>query len=493
MSEKLKRNIIQALKSPDTNIKKSAMNELFHSDLVDKFLILEQFSKIEKNIILKERALELLSQADILDKSQEQRQKNLTEAQKKILKALNSDKEENVRKAFTYLLKTKNPLFLKIMIKKEKKLKDGFYKQINIRLISSLGSRAYDLLLPYLSGMNQEVLQTALQALRIVGTKKSVIKLLECTYSLSPIAQKHTWALIKGINKKAIESLLENYLDSNFSNNRKIVALAIGILELKEKVDWLEVLIGDEENDVREAAWESLESLALSGVERAKDLFEGVGKKKGNQGLVWEKQRQRYKELELEEFDKLYQEIINGNLSSEDLATALQKISFCKIDDTSKIRVLKLYLKNESARVRANAAEGLASLRNEDCYDDLFTLIEDSNNRVVGNVILSLSESKRFNDLYFGKCYKALDRLSKLDDNSCLTTIFCIDHILDERLLSIAINLMGHSSLLIRDRASQMLETWALSSEYVARELEVFKVKEAVDFEFGEELDEFMD
>ncbi|MCJ8346200.1 hypothetical protein MJH12_11715 [bacterium] len=156
MNSKLKRNIIQALRSPDNLVRKSAIEELFHSELADKFLILEKFSKIEKSIILRERALELLSQADVMDKSQEQRQNSLTDAQKRVLKALHSDNESSVKKAFTYLLKSKNPLFLKIMIKKERIWKDDFYKQVNIRLISSLGTRAYELLLPYLEGVSKK-------------------------------------------------------------------------------------------------------------------------------------------------------------------------------------------------------------------------------------------------------------------------------------------------------------------------------------------------
>ncbi|MCO4781829.1 MAG: HEAT repeat domain-containing protein [Candidatus Cloacimonetes bacterium] len=493
MFSQVKRNIIQALRSPDTKIRRAAIDELFHSELSDKFLILEKFSKVEKNLILRERALELLSQADVMDKSHEQREKSLTDGQRRILKALNSNQEASVRKAFTYLLKTKNPLFLKIMIKKERTFKDDFYKQVNIRLITSLGARAYDLLLPYLKGSSQDVLQTVLQALRIIGSKKSISKLLECTQNLSPIAQKKSWDHIKNLNPKIVESLFKEYLNSSFSNNRKIVATGIGTVNLSDKVDWLEILIGDEDDGVREAAWKSLEDLAVNGVPAAKNLIEGIGSKKGNQSLVWEKQRQRYNESELEEFDKLYKEICSPNLSPEDLAVNLQKLSFCKIDEASKVRVLKLYLHHESARVRANAVEGLASLKVEDCYDDIFTLIEDANNRVVGNVILCLSESSKFNDKYFGKCYKALQRISEMDENSCLTVIFCIDHILDERLVDIAMKFMSHSNLLIRERASQMLETWALNSEHVARELEIYKVREGVDLEFGEELDEFID
>lgn len=493
MFSKVKRNIIQALRSPDSKIRKSGIDELFHSDLPDKFLILEKFSKVEKNIILRERALELLSQADVMDKSHEQREKTLTDGQRRILKALNSDQEESVRKAFTYLLKTKNPLFLKVMIKRESSFKDDFYKQVNIRLITSLGARGYDLLTPYLKGSSQDVLQTALQALRIIGTKKSITKLLECTQLLSPIAQKKSWDYLRNLNPKAIDSLFKGYLDSSFASNRKIVASGIGAINLVHRVDWLEILIGDEDDQVREAAWQSLEELAVNGVQPAKDLIEGIGRKKGNQSLVWEKQRQRYKDSEIEEFDKLYQSITSNTLSPEDLATNLQKLSFCQIDEASKIRVLKLYLNHDSPRVRANAVEGLASLKDHNCYDEVFALIEDANNRVIGNVILCLSESPKFNDQYFGKCYKALQRISNMDDNSCLTAIFCIDHILDERLVDVATKLMSHSSLLIRDRASQMLEAWALSSEHVARELEIYKAREGVDLEFGEELDEFID
>lgn len=493
MFSKEKRNIIQALRSPDSKIRKAGIDELFHSDLSDKFLILEKFSKVEKNIILRERALELLSQADVMDKSHENKEKSLTDGQRRILKALNSDQEDSVRKAFTYLLKTKNPLFLKIMIKKESTFTDDFFKQVNIRLITSLGARGYELLLPYLKGTSQDVLQTALQALRIISTKKSIMKLLECTQLLGPIAQKKSWDYVKSLNPKVIETLFKDYLNSNFANNRKIVASGVGALNLSNHVDWLEILIGDEDDQVREAAWRSLEELALNGVLNAKNLIEGIGQQKGNQSLVWEKQRQRYKDSEIEEFDKIYSLIVSDQLSSEELATNLQKLSFCQIDVPSKIRVLKLYLNHDSARVRANAVEGLASLKDHNCFDEVFNLIEDANNRVIGNVILCLSESPKFNDLYFGKCYKALQRISNMDDNSCLTTIFCIDHILDERLVDIAIKLMSHSSLLIRERASQMLETWALNSEHVARELEIYKAREGVDLEFGEELDEFID
>ncbi|MCJ8346199.1 HEAT repeat domain-containing protein, partial [bacterium] len=254
------------------------------------------------------------------------------------------------------------------------------------------------------------------------------MKLLDCTQSLSPIAQKKSWDHLRTLNPKAIETLFKSYFDSNFSNHRKIVAIGIGSLELKSKVNWLEVLIGDEDNEVRECAWQSLEKLSLCGVLEAKNLFEGVGKKKGNQSLVWEKQRQRYSQQEHQEFDKLYQRIYQGNLFYEELASDLQRLSFCKIDDASKIRVLKMFLENDSARVRANAVEGLASLQTKDHYHDIFQLIDDGNNRVVGNVILSISESPQFNELYFGKSYQALKRISLLDDNSCLTAIFCIDH-----------------------------------------------------------------
>ena len=119
----LRKRLILALKNEDPDIRKVAVRELSSSQVPDRYRILENWSKFEKDPSILIQIEDILQNADWFEESpRDTIESNLDQKHKKILANLASGDLELIKKTFTFLTKNRRVDFLSHMLGVEKDL-----------------------------------------------------------------------------------------------------------------------------------------------------------------------------------------------------------------------------------------------------------------------------------------------------------------------------------------------------------------------------------
>jgi HEAT repeat protein len=486
-------NIIKALSSPDLNVRLAGIRELAESDISNKFKILERLLQKDRHPTVQNEVKKLLSQADLFAENTDPAER-MNPEQQKIFRALKSSDEKLVHRAFVYLVKAGRTDLLNHMIECEKRFEDPFFRFCNLRLICRLKNRL-NFLPKYLSDQNPEVIHKTLEILAHDSSPKAIYILLESTSTLKALSVKKAWKCLESIEPERIKPLLKKMLESEFPVQRLIVAEALRFLKPVYACELLNTLTGDENHDVSECAWKAVEEMSELGSEQAVALLEKVGAKTGSQSLLRAKRR-AYHQDKNTDFN-LLTKLLKENDDPKEISRNIQKIGFCEVDNRQKINILLHYLQHEDARVRADCVEALSCCRLSPAEFELLhqQLEHEENNRVIGNIILTLCENPETAELYKQTVTKTIKKLCQSPEkNFKLTGIFCIENLLDESHAEQLFHLAVSDNRQIRERALQSLENWSLNSIAIKSELDRRKINGLIGHqEEEEELDEFID
>lgn len=484
----LRQRLINAIKSEDLDVRKAAINELANSQVSDRYRILELWSAHESNPIIKSKIDKILLNADWFDNSQ-QNKIEYSREQNRIRKLLLSDDLEQVKKVFKYLVKNRRKEFLKIMLGLEKKFDDNYLKFCNISLLGVLGDRSIQHLKNYLDFPDQEVQRMAIRALTKLDHLSAIEICLLKSSHMGPFISTIVSEALVNWPKDRLLQVIRKFSEDSDPNLRLQAAYWCSRVKHKLSFEYCQILIGDDEQSVVQAAWEAIEVLADQ-ISEAKHLLTQIG----NQNKLAELQRERKKFHLMSSVSSSFSELVDQFHSGDNhqKASILQRVGFLESTDHSILKFVEDCLQSEDPRIRANAIEALGQLEHQPNKEMLLKYLNDPNNRVVGNTCLVLY---RYDDEFHQQIFNALRKLgSSTQEAPRLTVLFCADQTRDERLLPLVREQFCQTEFdLVRERALNLMQDWGAQRPNVLYDLEEWKRSFQIHLDIDEPLDEFID
>ena len=487
----LRKRLILALKNEDPDIRKVAVRELSSSQVPDRYRILENWSKFEKDPSISIQIEDILQNADWFEESpRDTKESNLDQKQKKILANLASDDLELIKKTFTFLTKNRRVDFLSHMLRVEKRFDESYLKFCNIRLLTSLGQRSFETLKTYLEYPDREVQRVALDAIANFNSPECIQFCLVESYRLGPNFIELMERFLSKWNLNTLLEVIQELTEDSDSQIRVCIAYWCAKIPHKISFDCCQILIGDDDRLVVQMAWSSIERLSQN-LEEAKQILSQVGSRSNADKLTENKRRVHRVKSSQYSFENLLKQFEQGDLRQK--ASTIQKIGFLDSADDFVINFLKDCTNDEDFRIRANALEALDQLEPYTDTEVLLKCLKDEHNRVIGNACIALYNT---NDRdFFTDIYGALNQLGDSNfEAPRLTLVFCVDQIRDERFLPLIRTQFKQQKFeLVRERSVKLLEEWSEDSPNVLYELEEWKRSFQIKLDEEEPLDEFID
>lgn len=426
-----------------------------------------------------------LDQEDQFDNKQQDRiLQSLSDQDQKIVQALKNRDLNLLRKVFVFLAKKKKVTFLKTQLQLAKKTKDPILIKATIRLLAFLHTGAKNEILQFLKMDDSDILESCCEALRISPSPSCHEELLRQAHTGRAGVRRIAWRAFKTMDPRNQHSLLFQLKEDLHPDNRLLCAMSFCNADYRPgfEKEILEVLIGDEDERVLQAAWKGIEKFAAAGVNWAIELQQKVRSSSIMQELEKNTRSLYEKETPLHVLEEKLQ-------NPEEIKNSLPfEIAYSNGSTAKKTRLLEPLLEADCERTRANTVEALAILGQNLPYDKLFN---DSSNRVKANAILAHAQNATQEDRETR--LECLEGLRQGGKNQLLSYLFCLKYLDDEGLAAIAFEYLSHSVAEVSNRAYDTLDYWAGKSEGIRLRLAEHKRNKSIFDDDEEPLDEFLE
>lgn len=421
-----------------------AIKSLIASDYSNKLRLLLQLMHQETDLHLK---FEIRKALNELQSKEEFWGDEQPENLRRIRKALESGKLEQVKVACKYVLDHKLSEFLSITIDLEKRFADPFLQQVNIQLMALKGTIHAPRILSYLRSKHEDVVVTAISCLGRMGSDKVLAKLFALFEHPSNKVREQLVQSLQYLDNETILNLVETLVKAPNPKRRIVACLAIGSLHLKSALKHLESMSQDSENEVRIVATQTLASFQRE-VRHEVDRFHLPRKYS---------------------FDEIVTKIQSSKDSSS-LSDLLRELRDADGDDREKLKIYMSFLAHSDDRVRANAVEYMAPFVPKGHHDFFLPFLEDSDHRTRGNAIAALGYDSEIYQSYKDQVSKALKELIRSEQSvDQLTSLYCIGILCDEAFLDDCLNMLNSSNPAVSLKAREVLDSWGRISKQVKR------------------------
>jgi HEAT repeat protein len=483
----------KAILDSDPQVRRIALNDLLSSREAQREATLVQALSKETDVQLKYEMRKGLAEIRSLGQVTEP-----SEAvdDGKLNKAFESDDPEQLRRAFYFALRHRKRSFLQKMETLCSESDDSFLKNCLIKMYLLEGNQSFSKIQVYLHEPDPRVVCTALETLSSLGSSSALASIASMTSHEDNRVRSTAIKALHELGDESVFQLFSKMVESEHSAYRDSAAYSIAALKLDSGVGLLEKLVRDEVESIRSKALQGLESLANEGNERAKEIvsaslqlkpkiYENLpGKAAAPVSNLPEALYSDDSSLRLQALKKLgdkgdtesVRAILQRLKLEKDpkvVSASLAALSRTRAPVEVKVRFLMAHLAHQSDRVRANALEALSGLLPEDRKDFFLAYLKDPNNRVVGNAILALGQSKNYTEAFSPYVMEALEDLLSSDENGKLTALYCIACLEPEEALAM-IKAQLKSTPRLSDRALEILEQWSLNSAGAKAVLEEF-------------------
>jgi len=404
----------------------------------------------------------------------------------KVEKALRSEQEEKINKAFRYIVQYRLKQFLPVMEEIASQSGSNYQKNVLIRFMVSLGGEAYfNKIIHYLSDEDPRVISTAIEALESIGNTKALGYLAQFVTHEHNRVQATAMKALYNLGDQSALKLFQKMVGSPHEAYRNSAAYALKEMKIPKSLPLLKTLLEDECESVREKALEGVGYLAKQGLEAAQNLLDGQEEKLSKEPSWTNKNI----EQKLDEIRQLLEKARDGSgketfsqfqshLEAEEdskvIASLISAMGRIGSRDKQEASAVQSYLSHKDDRVRANAVETMGQLLPISDLASLSPLLDDHNNRVIGNAIMALFDHER------DKCVSALKALCQSGNlKEQLTAVYCQGVLCDDDCLQWSEYLLESPFTEVREKMFKTLEDLGQDSVTALRLLKQYSLRMA--------------
>tara|TARA_B100000674_G_scaffold486866_1_gene496152 strand:+ start:1155 stop:3650 length:2496 start_codon:yes stop_codon:yes gene_type:complete len=454
------------LQHPDAEIRLRAVKDLISTQDPGLIPDLNQLARKETDVQVR---YEIRKSIGTLKRIQQMRNQpkfqDFTSNLVKVEKALKSQSEESINKAFRYIMHYRLKQFLPMMEEVVKKSNSAYQKNLLIRFMLSLGGELYfNKITAYLSDKDPRVISTAIEALENIGNTKALGYIAQLvTHNHNRVKATAMKALYNLGDQSALK-LLQKMADSPHTAYRNSAVYALKEMRLPQSLPLLKKLSQDQDGSVSKKALEGIQALADNGFSEALNFVKNKSDQTPNAGPLRDLNQDQKLDWIRDQLDLISEgKIVSDNVSKcfvaaikneeNDRIKASLLSALGRIGNESHVQVITPFLNAKNDRVRANAVEALGYLLPRGQRSVLLNCFEDHNNRVVGNAIMALSQDSP------KESRKAMQELCKGSNlNEQLTAVYCIGALAEDEYLTYSDYLLESSYSEVREKMLKVLE-----------------------------------
>ena len=432
--------------SYDQSTRQTLINELIFSDHEEKSYLLKQLYLTEPNFQIKSQIRHGLDKANAAKITTAL---PASDSKQRIKNALLSSDEKLRHRAMIFLVDNKRVDFLEMTRALEKEINDPYLEATNIKLLALNPVQNLQEILSYLDSKDKRVINATLEILGQIGTTAAIATLIQLMSHHNRFIQKSSAILVSRVKPEQLRHVVAKMVTSEHVQYRISAAQMLGLLEIHKRSEMLETLMHDPDERVCSMA-EKTNQRIINGQASREITLPPTSPSTSKESRSLEE--------------------IKHDLKSENdpktIATILRQLNKAEGSIEEKIALLKTYMGNADARVRANALECLIGFYQREQLHSFLPYLKDPNHRVIGNTIVALCEPEHCPDEFYEQVEQALNRL--IDNHAqrgCLTAIYCMDLCRDRRFLPILQKLRNSNFSEIAEKALAALKTWAPPSD----------------------------
>ncbi len=454
------------LQHPDAEIRQRAVKDLISTQDPSLIADLNQLARQETDVQV---LYEIRKSIGTLKRIQQMRNQpkfnDVTSNLVKVEKALQSQSEESINKAFRYIMHYRLEQFLPNMEKVVQKSNSAYQKNLLIRFMVSLGGEFYfSKITAYLSDKDPRVISTAIEALESIGNTKALGYIAQLVSHNHNRVKATAMKALYNLGDQSALKLLQKMADSPHTAYRNSAVYALKEMKLPQSLSLLKKLSEDQDKSVSEKALEGIRALADDGLNEALNFFSdkpdqivAVGPLRDlnqDQKLDWIRDQLdliNEGKVDLDNVSSCFVGAIKHEQNDRIKASLLSALG--RLGNEAHVDVITPFLKAKNDRVRANAVEALGYLLPQGHRSVLLNCFEDHNNRVVGNAIMALSKDSPKESR---SAMQALCQGSNINEQ--LTAVYCIGALAEDDYLLFSDYLLESSYSEVREKMLKVLE-----------------------------------
>ena len=454
------------LQHPDAEIRQRAVKDLVSCQDPSLISDLNQLAREETDVQVR---YEIRKSIGTLKRIQQMRNqpkfKDFSSNLVKVEKALQSQSEETINRAFRYVMHYRLEQFLPIMEEVVTKSNSAYQKNLLIRFMLSLGGEFYfNKITAYLSDKDPRVISTAIEALEGIGNTKALGYIAQLVSHNHNRVKATAMKALYNLGDQSALKLLQKMADSSHTAYRNSAVYALKEMKLPQSLSLLKKLSQDKDKSVSDKAVEGIQALADEGFDEALNFFSKKSDNIQTAGPLRDLSQEQKLDWIRDQLDLINEGKIDlDNVSSNfvgaikneqnDRIKASLLSALGRLGNEIHIDIISPFLKAKNDRVRANAVEALGYLLPQGKRTILLNCFEDHNNRVVGNAIMALSKDSPVESK---KAMEALCQGSNINEQ--LTAVYCIGALAENDFLVYSDYLLESSYSEVREKILKVLE-----------------------------------
>ena len=398
----------------------------------------------------------------------------------RIEEALESKDEDTFNKVFRYIVQHRLKEFLPSLKDHCVRHPSPYRKGLLIRMMVSLGGEIhFSALVNFLNDDDPRVISTAIEALEGIGNTKALGFIAQFVTHSNNRVQATAMKALYNLGDQSALKLFEKMVYSAHVAYRNSAAYALKEMIIPESIPLLKILFKDQDPSVVTKAREALESLSRQGVEEAiKILDDNLHQSSNTPSTPPEKMATPQlmdwigKNLEIRDRNTVEKLIARLKIEKDERLVASLIMALAGSGSHKIIKDLLPFLEHPTDRIRANTVECLGVLLPKKQKSRLTPMLEDINNRVIGNAIIALITD------FEEQTLKALEALAQSSNiNEQLTAVYCIGTIGNDQTLSCCDYLLESPFTEVKEKMVKTLEDLSQDSASALRILKGFNLR----------------
>lgn len=472
--------ILENLRHPDSEVRLRAVKDLISlgepTDMhrLGDLLGLETDAQIGYEI---RKGIGILRPKD----SREMLQPNLNPLNlTRIDEALKSEDEETFNKVFRYIVQHRLKEFLPVLKEHCTSHPSPYRKGLLIRMMVSLGGEVhFPSLVNFLNDDDPRVISTAIEALEGIGNTKALGFIAQFVTHSNNRVQATAMKALYNLGDQSALKLFEKMVYSTHVAYRNSAAYALKEMKIPESLPLLKTLFADSDPSVTAKAKEALEALSKLGIDDARQILDDTLEQTSlSPSIPPEKMSTPQlmdwigKNLEIRDQNTVEKLVARLRIEKDERLIASLIMALAVSGSQEIIEDLIPFLEHSTHRIRANTVECLGLLLPVDQKSILLPMLEDINNRVIGNSIIALIHD------FKEKTLKALETLAQSSNlNEQLTAVYCIGTIGTGDVLSNCDYLLESPFTEVKEKMVKALEDLSQDSASALRILKGFNLR----------------
>lgn len=451
---------------PNKSVRSTELNNLLNSEIEGKLLILQNLFKRERDLELRYEIQKALNVTTSLHQTTPVSTNDLVDHQQ----ILQSSNLEEIRKFSIFCAKSNDSTHVSTLIELAAKWNDSHVKAALLTLLPQSHETYHDELDQYFNDADPRVIAKAIEVAEILGKRHYLPYIIDLVHTENNRIRANAIKALHSFGEDGVYEALEEMCDSEYAAYRDSAAYTLLQVDIEGSHLLLEKLINDEVESVRQKAFQKLEHLAGLGDQDAQSLLSNESNlpinivRSENENNLTHVSTALHSESTTLRMDALPKVI--DSLNPEDaisevyerlkierepkvISKGLSSLVDIEGFEKEKIEILSHFLQHSSDhRVRSNAVEALGHHHEVLSPKIFLDLLEEEDNRLLGNAIINLSKYDNYKEDYLSKIIECLTNLSKSENKfHQLTALYCVGVLNIDSLLPVVESLQNSSHL----------------------------------------------